>query len=423
MSIKYFLLCCLLLAAPLAADPPLTIAEMVDIALKNHPSTRQAWWNASRAAAVVGTAQSAYYPSVEVDATIQNGRDFKFINGPDVDYTIIGADLILNMMLLDFGERGANVKAAKMSLLAANWQADWNIQKVMVAVLENAYMVLHAQEAVLAAQSSLQDAEKVLYTARELNRTGLTPISDVYSSQSTLSQMKMDLTQQKSTLDIQKGKLASSLGFSADVQLDLAPVELPQAPQQQQTDALIDLAMRQRVDLMAKQAKLYESYAYQDKARSGYMPKVSFNGRGGANHALHDKTNAAQYRVALNLEIPLFNGFETVYNNRKAYAETQMTQEELSALQLNIALEVLTSSRTLESYQEMLPDAEDNLNNALKAYESVLEKYRHGKERIGEVSIAQRQLAAARVRYSDVKTRLLVSIANLAFATGTLECP
>lgn len=109
-----------------------------------------------------------------------------------------------------------------------------------------------------------------------------------------------------------------------------------------------------------------------------------------------------------------------MYQNRIAYADTQISTEQLLELQLDISLEVLTYSRTLRAAQEMLPDAEDNLQNSVKAYEGVLDKYKAGKEGIAELSIAQRQLAAARVRYSDVKTKLLVSIANLAYATGTL---
>lgn len=414
----------LLIVGSLVATPdlchPLTLPELINIALENHPSTKQAWWNAQRAAAFVGSAKSAYYPQLNLEGSIINGRDFKFINGPDVDYTIVGADLYLSMLLYDFGERSANVCAAKSALIAANWQVDWNIQRVMVQVLENAYSMLHAQETLQATHCSLGDAEKVMRTARELNRTGLTPISDVYTSQASFAQMKMDFAQQKALLDIQKGKLITSLGLSADTNIALAPIKQLPAPQKQQLTDLISISYQQRADLMARQARLEETIFQEKSANAAYRPKVLFDGRGGANHAIHDKANAAQYQVALRLEIPLFNGFEPMYNNRIAFTDTQIATEDLLGLQLEISMEVLTYSRSLEAAQEMLPDAEESLNNAQKAYESVLEKYKAGEERIAEVSNAQRQLAAARIRYSDVKTRWLISIANLAYATGTL---
>jgi outer membrane protein len=424
MITKFFFAIFLLIAGSLAASPdlshPLTLVELVDIALKNHPATKQTWWNANRAASAVGSAKSAYYPKVGLEANATHGRDFKFINGPDTNYTIIGADVVLSLLLYDFGGRSASINGAKMALLAANWQTDWAIQKVLVKVLENAYSTLHAQEILQAACSSLEDAENVFKTARELNRTGLTPVSDVYTSQAALSQMKMELSQQKASLDIQKGKLAASLGLSANVPLELADFDLLQETQKLPTDELIALAMLQRADLMSKQAKLSESIYNKDKAGAAYGPKVYLAGRGGANHAFHDKADAAQYQISLNLEIPLFTGFEATYNNRMAYAETQIATEELAELQLNISLEVMTYSRSLEAAQEMLPEAEENLKSSIKAYESVLDRYKAGKETMAAVSNAQRQLAAARVRYSDVKTRWLTSMANLAYATGTL---
>ena len=75
----------------------------------------------------------------------------------------------------------------------------------------------------------------------------------------------------------------------------------------------------------------------------------------------------------------------------------------------------------MKAAQEMMRFATLNLDNAYLAYQAVLEIYQAGKERIAEVSTAQKQLAIARVRYSEVKTHLMTAIANLAYATGTLQ--
>lgn len=402
-------------------NKPLTISELVNIALKNHPSTRQAWWTANRAAAELGRAKSAYYPTVELEANARNGEDFKFINGPNTHYTTVGASLVLSMMLYDFGERSASVNAAKMALEAANWQTDFHIQKVMVKVLENAYATLNAQEALRATHSSFEDAEKILHAAEELNRVGLTPISDIYTSRATFSQMKIDLSERKAQFDIEKGKLAASLGLPANTSLELVTLDALQVPQYQQISKLMDLALSQRSDLMAQQAKLRESHFNKDKARAAYGPKISLSGRSGAHHAFRDKTSSGQYEISLNISIPLFKGFDTVYQNCVAYSNKNLEAEELAQLQLDILLEVQKNSRIFEAAQEILPYADESLKNSIQAYESVLSRYQAGKERIAEVSNAQQQLAAARIRYSEIKMRWLASIANLAYATGTLS--
>lgn len=399
---------------------PLTLSELLDIALKNNPTTKQAWWNAQRASASLGSANSMYYPQVGLEGFVSNGRTFKFVNGPDTTYTMVGTDVVLSLLLYDSGGRNAEVNSAKQALLAANWQTDWSIQKVMAVVLENAYELAHAQETLRAMILTQEDGEKILQTAKELNRAGLNPITDVYTALATHAQTKMETEQQKAHVDIKKGKLLASLGLKVDTHLELASFNQLPAPEKKQLTDLIDIACKQRADLMAKQVRVAESQFGLDKAQSGYGPKVSIRGSGGANRAFQDKANAMQYDIRLNAEIPLFDGFDTMYRNRMAYADTRLSIEEVNDLRLNIYLDVLTYSRLLEAAQVMLPDAEDNLTNALKAYEGMLERYQAGKSEISDVSMALRQLAAARTRYSDVKTRWLVSLANLAFATGTL---
>src|SRR5262249_39484414 len=152
-----------------------------------------------------------------------HGRDFKFINGPDTNYTITGIDFYLSLLLWDGGERNANVLMAKMALQAARWEMDWNIQKVIIDVLENGYAMLHAEEVLRGAKISLEEAGRMLNASLELYQAGLNPISDVYISRAAFSQMKIELAQKKSQRDIQQGKLAS-LGINPDASLELAPL-------------------------------------------------------------------------------------------------------------------------------------------------------------------------------------------------------
>lgn len=420
---KWFLTLTILCGSLSAADfsQPLSLGELVDIALENHPSTKNSWWNAKRAAAIVGIEKSNYYPKLDFKAGVIHGRDFKFLNGPNTNYTIVGADIFLSMMLWDFGATKESVEAAKKGLLAANWSADWNVQEVMLDVLNQAYQTLHAEEVVSAAHFSLEDAERMLNLAVEQYNGGLKPISDLYIAKASHAQMKMDLIESKMELAIHQGKLGASLGLDPSAQLKIRPIDHPQAfSLLEQTDCLISLAQQQRADLFAKRAKLQESIALEKKVRASYLPKLDLGGKGGANHAVHDKTNALQYDISLNLTYPLFTGFQSFYQKRAALADVELTRAELAQLELDIALEVLTYSLTVQGLQEMMPASEEELQNAIKSYDAVLEIYKAGKEDISSVSVQQRQLALSRIRFSEMKTRWLVALAKLAYATGTL---
>ena len=401
-------------------DHPLNLSELIDIAMTKNPLTHVAWRNAKRASAALGMAKSANYPSFGVESFIKNGRDFKFVNGPNTDYTIIGADLVLSMMLFDFGERQADIESAKYALSSAHWQTNWTLQKVMLDVLENAYALIHAEQLVNASSLSQEDAEIMMNSAVQLHGAGLVPITDVYTSRSTLAQMKMDTEKQKGLRNIQNGKLIAGLGISADVNLQLARIDVAPPVMIQKMSELIALANEQRADLLAKQSQLSESLAKQNKVKTLFRPRLALAATGGVNHAIHDKTNGCQYQALLSFSFPIFDGFQNFYQRSMAYNETQITAEELAKLRLDISLDVLTYRVTLETAQEMFIYAEDHLNNARMAYEGVLERYQAGKEHISEVSNAHRQLLAARIRYSDVLTQLRVAAAYLAYSTGAL---
>ncbi len=52
----------------------LSLSQIVDLALRNNPATRQAWFDARAAAAELGAKYSAWYPSLELDAQIQRQK-------------------------------------------------------------------------------------------------------------------------------------------------------------------------------------------------------------------------------------------------------------------------------------------------------------------------------------------------------------
>ena len=236
----------------------LKVVELIDLALTHRPETKKSWWNAKRAAASLKLASSAYLPSANLSTQFANGRDFKFLNGPNVDYTIAEADLTLTLLLYDFGERDAQVEAAKMALTAANWQTDWTMQKVLVEVLTNTYTTLNSQEMLRAAETALEDAHNMFEIAKQLNQAGLTPITDVYTSRSQLVQAQMELIEKQNHLVIQKARLISSLGLQAEETLAIAPIT--DCPQQKvsELNQLLTLAQQKRADLLAKRARVAE---------------------------------------------------------------------------------------------------------------------------------------------------------------------
>src|ERR1019366_4364796 len=96
----------------------ISLAEAVDVALRNSPVTRQSWLLARAAAAGVGGRRSALFPSVELDA--QAGRQKQTSSGAYLStlLTTYGPTASLSFLVLDLGGRSADIAEAGPSLYA-----------------------------------------------------------------------------------------------------------------------------------------------------------------------------------------------------------------------------------------------------------------------------------------------------------------
>jgi outer membrane protein len=399
----------------------LTIGELVDIALQNHPQTSKTWWSIKKASDNTERVRGAYYPRLNLRADAINGHEYRFIKGPEVGYTEFSAGLSLHYLLLDFGERNANLISAETALTAVRWHSDWTVQKVMYKVIASTYEFLREDEFVDVREQSLQDAELALKTTVELNRVGLKSNNDIYAMQTMITEIKMAIIKQKAARDIAYGKLISSLGLDLDEEICVAELPEPTEVPCQDLSALIDIADNQRSDLLAQRALLDQKHAQALSAQKKYNPKLSLNADSGYKRYVDDKAHTYNYRAALNLDIPLFTGFEDKYNQLVAYAEAEETLADVKDLQLDIALEILTTIIKVESTQELLKLSRDNLEFATKTYQGVLDQYKIGTKSIFELNEAQRQLTHARLQLVDVKIHWFTHLAQLAYSIGTIS--
>src|SRR5580765_5976771 len=99
------------LPSGVTADTPVTLAQIVDIALANNPTTRQAWLAARAAQANLGSAQSAYYPEIDLNASLSRTQSTA-LNSVSRQ-TTFAPSLSLSYLLFDFGGREATVEGAR----------------------------------------------------------------------------------------------------------------------------------------------------------------------------------------------------------------------------------------------------------------------------------------------------------------------
>ena len=170
---------------PAPAIPPeylekgatLSLLQVLDVALRNNPVTRSAWFQAKSAAADVGSKRSEYFPTLEVDGQLTRQKQVAL--GVVFLLTSYGPSASLTWLLLDFGGRGADVEEAKRALFAADYTYNAAIQNVALQVEQAYYQYLDAKALLAAEEASLKAARESLAAAEERHRAGVATIADV----------------------------------------------------------------------------------------------------------------------------------------------------------------------------------------------------------------------------------------------------
>jgi outer membrane protein len=402
---------------------PLSLAELIDTALKNNPETTKAWGSVKHAQAALGVAQSANYPSLDAQGTFMHGREVKYPNGPDIIFTDYGGELSLSYLLFDFGERSATIQSMKESLKAANWGADFTIQQVIFKVCSAYYEYLSAVDLLLEKESTLKDYQTILEAAEELHKAGLRSRSDLSMSKAEIAQVQMDVTQQRAAVAVAYGQLLTALGMPVDMKIEVEtnPEGIVRPIFSEKMNDLIAFANSRRSDLTAKRARLAEMEQEVKRASRAPLPKLNLVGQAGWLQYAKHKGSGYNYNTGLILGFPIFKGFEYSYRKRLALANVEITTAELRELQEDIALEVLSFSESVKAACDILKWSDEYLEESTKTYEGTLEGYKAGLQNIFDLIQTQRVLADARIKRTQARTQWLVSLAQLAFATGTIR--
>ena len=399
----------------------LTMSEMIDLALKSNPTTKIQWLRAKSQREKLKIDQTALKPTVTFDASATKGHDFKFINGPDVDFTILGANFSLNYLLLDFGQTNLQIKAAKAALEAAQWQTNFEIQKVIVSLMEKNYQVIYLQQILAAAKITEQESSLMNARAKQLHSLGLKPVTDLLSTKARLSKAIIDRLDSEKNLLNKKYELATLLGLNPQTNINIETAADVPLNCIENICALTDQALTKRADYLSKKMQLLESKELYEKSKKAYYPKIYLSGQGGMNHAFQDNTDGAQYRIKLNFDIPLYDGFRRIYEKNIAYNKLESSRLELYNLALEITLEVAKYRNELIMSQQMLTHAEEAHKQAKLAYDASFKSYLAGLVSLPSVSDSLQDLASARVKLAEIKTKILINTANLAFAIGTIK--
>jgi outer membrane protein TolC len=414
-----------------AAVPPdladrvqrLTLVEIVDLGLRNNPTTRLAWANAQTAASVYGSERGAWLPTIDGDVTAQRLKTAASQGRTAVEQSVLTPSVTLSYLLFDFGGRSGRVAGAKHQMLAASFSHNAAIQDVVLQI-QVAYFQYLANRGLLEAQrTTLAEAETNLTAAEERRRVGLATIADVLQARTAASQARLDLQTIEGTVQTTRGALAQALGLPANLPYDVdsSAAAAPVAQLADSVNAVIATALQGRPDLAAVRAEVAAARAGVTEARAALFPSLGFSATAGRTYATTIPDGASSYSLSLGLTIPIFNGFARQYDLRAAQFEAEAARARAQSLRNDVVFQVFSAYYALQTATRRVATAEDLLASAEQSNQVALGRYKAGVGSVLDLLAAQTALADARAQQVDARLAWSVSLAQLAHDAGVLD--
>ena len=422
----------------------LSLSELLDIALQNNPTTKQSWAVARSFAAQYGESLSPFFPDVQFSSfyfrqksgfpesgvpTATPGDPTTISSGgssPGVVesyFTESGPDVTLSYTLFDFGQRTAASLAAREALYHADLNHNQQIQTVLQTVMSDYYNYLYEKAVQRADEANLANAEMALDAANEKFALGVAALGDVAQARTQFLQSRMNLTSQRQEVENAFAQLAVDLGLPANVPFRVQPLpeQIVAGALLEGIDQLVCVAQHQRQDFLAAQADLRSKEASLLQARRATLPTINSQlstGRYWFNQGAYEKTN--HWTANLSLTFPIFSGYSYRNQIKNAEANVELSRAQLLQSELTLIQNVTTAHMGVKTAAINLSDSGEYLKAAELEFDIALTGYKAGTMTLLDVLQAQSSLADARSKKAEAQKNWFLSLAQIAYATGSL---
>ncbi|MDX1808556.1 MAG: TolC family protein [Sulfurospirillaceae bacterium] len=396
---------------------PLSLEQVVKIALCNNPKTRIAWASLLYQKSLLGVSKSSSFPTVSASASTAIAQQSGNPTGSSSNINIT-----FSYLLYDFGKRDATVQNAQYLLDAAFFSQNSTIQSVFFSTLQAYYLFFGAQASYDATKEAERFALENLNAAKTRYQIGTTTKADVLQARTVHSQAVLDSVKAKGNIENAKGDLSSSLGLSPDTNLNLIPPSLH--PDMnivgQNIRKLMAEIKKIRPDILAAGAKIEALKASEKIAATGDKPTFSITSGIGYT----DSSLSSSYKnsnIGLYVKIPIFDGYATKYEKQAARQQVLIGEAEYKKLSLDASLEVYKTYQSLLTQIQAVLASQDLLESAKASYELSFGRYKAGVGTILDLLNAQSLLSSARQQYIQALYGWYIIKADFARAIGSLN--
>jgi outer membrane protein len=262
----------------------------------------------------------------------------------------------------------------------------------------------------------VEDAKEHLRVAEARFNAGLGLYSDVLRATVALSSAEEKVVSAGKDLEVSRRALGLMLGLDESVDVD---DERPSFSLRKLEEYYA--ASRSRKDLMSLERRYRNAGNALKMANAGYFPVIGIGGAYQLNdHAVPFGAEGDSWQLTAFLRWQLFDGTRREHERQKAKHTISETAEHLEGFRKQISFMVFDAFLGVDESRKGLELAKASVKSADEGKRLVEERYENSLSTMVDLLDVQTSLDSARANVVDKEAAYLISIANLAYQSGTL---
>lgn len=338
--------------------------------------------------------------------------------------------LQLNQSLYDHSNY-TRLNSAKKRTEVGEAQYDAENDALMVRVAEVYFMTLTAIDALVFARAEERAVKRQLDQADQRFEVGLTAITDVHEARARYDGARAGTIAAEVRLEDAREALIQITGQPLHHLRGLSDDFSPVRPSPEGIDAWIALALDQNPTLRAQELSAEADQLDVATARAGHLPYLTASaskGRGygwgtsaGDMDIIPSNNKADDWRVGVNLVVPIFSGFATQTQVKLAINARDERALQYDQTQRVIVRETRNAYRALAAGISEIEARKQAVISAESALEATEAGFEVGTRTIVDVLLSQQVLFQAQSANSSARHNFLVNLLRLKQAAGVID--
>lgn len=306
-------------------------------------------------------------------------------------------------------------------------------QQLMLDVAVQYFEVLRASDELDTARAQEAALRRQWEQARERYNVGLVATTEVEEARASYDASQSERISAESQLDIERESLARLTGEYHDT-LERLATDFPiVSPEPNDPEAWNERALRQNWSIQAAEHAVEAAREELSASRSEHLPTLGltagfersetdiptgdFSPQGGATF----RSEQTDRRIALNFEMPLYQGGGTLAQSRRVRSELETASNQLNTTRRDVRLDTRSLFRRIRTSMETVRAQRQTIVSRRSALDATRAGYNVGTRNIVEVLDAEQNYFVALRDFANARYDYVLNTLRLKQAAGTLS--